>query len=84
MIPSLPTAKSSEEVQGAVSELIKDRILIGHAIQNDLKVSLSLLCAVYNFPPLLRPSCYHIRGRKFVTRKFWLTGMVKAARRDLL
>jgi len=30
-------AKSFEEVQGAVSELIKDRILIGHAIQNDLK-----------------------------------------------
>jgi RNA exonuclease 4 len=34
-------AKTFEEVQSAVAELIKDRILIGHAIQNDLKV-----CAV--------------------------------------
>jgi hypothetical protein len=31
-------AKTFEEVQGAVAELMKDRILIGHAIQNDLKV----------------------------------------------
>ena len=31
-------AKTFEEVQGAVAELVKDRILIGHAIQNDLKV----------------------------------------------
>jgi len=30
-------AKAFEEVQRAVAELIKDRILIGHAIQNDLK-----------------------------------------------
>lgn len=37
-ISSLPLAKSFEEVQGAVAELIGDRILIGHAIQNDLKV----------------------------------------------
>jgi RNA exonuclease 4 len=32
------TAKTFEEVQGAVAGLIKSRILIGHAIQNDLKV----------------------------------------------
>jgi DNA polymerase III epsilon subunit-like protein len=32
-------AKTFEEVQGTVAELMKDRILIGHAIQNDLKVS---------------------------------------------
>jgi RNA exonuclease 4 len=31
-------AKTFEEVQGAVAELMKDRIVIGHAIQNDLKV----------------------------------------------
>jgi len=30
-------AKTFEEVQGAVAELFKARILIGHAIQNDLK-----------------------------------------------
>jgi len=30
-------AKTFEEVQGAVAELMTDRILIGHAIQNDLK-----------------------------------------------
>jgi RNA exonuclease 4 len=37
-----PPAKSFEEVQGAVSELIKDRVLIGHAIQNDFKVCILL------------------------------------------
>jgi len=30
-------AKTFEEVQGSIAELIKDRIVIGHAIQNDLK-----------------------------------------------
>ena len=35
-------AKSFEEVQGAVAELMKDRILVGHAIQNDLKVRFAL------------------------------------------
>ncbi|KAI9465673.1 ribonuclease H-like domain-containing protein [Lactarius psammicola] len=30
-------AKTFEEVQGIVAELIKDRIVVGHAIQNDLK-----------------------------------------------
>lgn len=38
IITLLPLAKSFEEVQGAVAELIKDRIIVGHAIQNDLKV----------------------------------------------
>jgi len=33
----MTNAKSFEEVQGAVAELIKDRIIVGHAIQNDLK-----------------------------------------------
>jgi len=33
-------AKTFEEVQSAVAELIKDRILIGHAIHNDLKALL--------------------------------------------
>jgi len=41
-ISSLPLAKSFEEVQGAVAELIKERILVGHAIQNDLKVCIFL------------------------------------------
>ncbi|KAI9441198.1 ribonuclease H-like domain-containing protein [Lactarius indigo] len=30
-------AKTFEEVQGLVAELIEDRIVVGHAIQNDLK-----------------------------------------------
>jgi len=33
----MTNAKSFEEVQGAVAELIEERILVGHAIQNDLK-----------------------------------------------
>jgi len=30
-------AKTFEEVQGVIAELIQDRVIIGHAIQNDLK-----------------------------------------------
>jgi len=36
-VPLSYPAKTFEEVQGAVAELFKARILIGHAIQNDLK-----------------------------------------------
>lgn len=32
------TAKPFEEVQKQVADLVKDRILIGHAVHNDLKV----------------------------------------------
>lgn len=41
-IISLFPAKTFEEVQCAVAELMKDRIVIGHAIQNDLKVRFAL------------------------------------------
>ena len=41
-VTPLSLAKTFEEVQVAVSELMKDRILIGHAIQNDLKVRFAL------------------------------------------
>ena len=34
------TAKSFEEVQKQVAALLKDRILVGHAVHNDLKVRL--------------------------------------------
>jgi hypothetical protein len=46
-------AKTFEEVQGVVAELMKDRTVIGHAIQNDLKVrfALILLRMVYNSRP---------------------------------
>jgi hypothetical protein len=36
-------AKTFEEIQGVVAELMKDRTVIGHAIQNDLKVRFALL-----------------------------------------
>lgn len=36
---TLPLAKPFEEVQKRVAALTKDRILVGHAIHNDLKVS---------------------------------------------
>jgi len=36
-------AKSFDEVQKQVADLIKDRILVGHAVHNDLKVLLFLL-----------------------------------------
>jgi DNA polymerase III epsilon subunit-like protein len=68
--PLLP-AKTFEEVQGVVAELMKDRILVGHAIQNDLKVRFTFFLVAHGVQFLrLRPSCSHIRGRKFVTRKF--------------
>jgi DNA polymerase III epsilon subunit-like protein len=38
LVSPLFIAKIFEEVQGSVAELIKDRTIIGHAIQNDLKV----------------------------------------------
>jgi RNA exonuclease 4 len=41
-VSPLSPAKTFEEVQGAVAELMKDRILIGHAVQNDLKVRFAL------------------------------------------
>jgi DNA polymerase III epsilon subunit-like protein len=73
MVPLSLAAKTFEEVQGAVAELTKDRILIGHAIQNDLKVCTlirvtSLWCiSLYNLT-LARRSCSHIPGRKFAIR----------------
>jgi RNA exonuclease 4 len=42
IVSHLLPAKTFEEVQGTVAELMKDRILIGHAIQNDLKVRFAL------------------------------------------
>jgi hypothetical protein len=42
MVSPLLPAKTFEEVQGLVAELMKDRNLIGHAIQNDLKVRSTL------------------------------------------
>ena len=73
-------AKTFEEVQGAVAELMKDRIVIGHAIHNDLKVRFAfyLLARGAQILPL-RPSCSRIRGRKFAILKFWPIGMAKAA-----
>jgi RNA exonuclease 4 len=41
-VSPLSPAKTFEEVQGGVAELMKDRILIGHAVQNDLKVRFAL------------------------------------------
>jgi len=36
---TLPLAKPFEEVQKRVAALTKDRILVGHAVHNDLRVS---------------------------------------------
>ena len=41
------TAKPFEEVQKRVAELLKDRILIGHAVFNDLKVGTTLRTAAW-------------------------------------
>jgi len=38
-------AKTFEEVQAAVAEFMKDRVVIGHAIQNDLKVRIAIVLA---------------------------------------
>ena len=38
--PSLRSARPFEEVQKEVADLLKDRILVGHAVHNDLKALL--------------------------------------------
>lgn len=38
----LSVAKDFRIVQKEVSELLKDRILVGHALRNDLKVSMQI------------------------------------------
>jgi hypothetical protein len=38
-----PIAKSFEEVQKTVAGLFKDRILVGHAVYNDLKVGVQMV-----------------------------------------
>ncbi|KFY17572.1 hypothetical protein V492_00553 [Pseudogymnoascus sp. VKM F-4246] len=35
---NMPTARSFEEVQASVAEILKDSVLVGHAIKNDLDV----------------------------------------------
>lgn len=37
---TISTAKPFVEVQKLVADLLKDRILVGHAVHNDLKVRL--------------------------------------------
>lgn len=37
------SAKPFEQVQKRVAELLEDRILVGHAVHNDLKVSEHLI-----------------------------------------
>ncbi len=51
-------AKTFEEVQGVVAELMKDRTLIGHAIQNDLKVRFALFLLPHD-AQILAPSGPH-------------------------
>jgi hypothetical protein len=41
----LPLAKTFEDVQKRVAALTKDRILVGHAVHNDLKVSALISCS---------------------------------------
>lgn len=38
----LSLAKQFEEVQKTVAALTKDRIIVGHAVHNDLKVSFNM------------------------------------------
>ena len=69
--PLLP-AKTFEVVQGAVAELMKDRILIGHAIQNHLKARFTLFLLAYGaqFLPLML-SCSHIHDRLKILMHFY-------------
>jgi RNA exonuclease 4 len=41
----LPLAKTFEDVQKRVAALTKDRILVGHAVHNDLKVGALISCS---------------------------------------
>lgn len=42
----LPLAKQFEEVQKTVAALTKDRIIVGHAVHNDLKVSFNICVSI--------------------------------------
>ncbi|KAF5346288.1 hypothetical protein D9758_011496 [Tetrapyrgos nigripes] len=58
-------AKSFDEIQKQVANLIKDRILIGHAIYNDLKVLL-----LSHPRPLIRDTQYFAGKYKVVKSKY--------------
>ena len=66
-------AKPFEEVQKRVSDLLKDKILVGHAVHNDLKVRM-----VHSLQPLFkyfssRLFSFPILGSKHEIRKFTRT-----------
>ncbi len=56
-------AKPFEEIQTQVAELLKDKILVGHAVFNDLKVRHCLVSSTSShFLP--RRYCFRILGRR--------------------
>ena len=61
------TAKPFEEVQKQVADLLDNRILVGHAVHNDLKVwyGMTLWLSISNCHRL---SCSRIHGRVHATR----------------
>lgn len=69
---TLSLAKPFEEVQKRVASLTKDRILVGHAVHNDLKVS-SHVQPVHSLPLIvIRFYYYPILVLAFETRNIWL------------
>lgn len=70
LLTSVWTAKPFGEVQKQVADLLEDRILVGHAVHNDLKVwydsvVISLLLTIYGG---YRLSCSRIHGPVNATR----------------
>lgn len=66
------TAKPFKQVQQTVADLIKDRILVGHAVYNDLKVRApriqdTCLTILHAY----RHSCFPIRLRRSATPNRW-------------
>lgn len=66
------TAKSFKEVQETVAEVIKDRVLVGHAVYNDLKVrAFHIRDIVLVTLRAYRPSCSPIHLRRSAIPNHW-------------
>jgi RNA exonuclease 4 len=83
-------AKTFEEVQSAVSELMKDRIVVGHAIQNDFKVRFAFLLLAHGTEILvpqalmLSHSRAQIRDTQFLAHRHGQSRSSRPALRNLV
>lgn len=71
-------AKPFDDIQKRVAELLKDRILVGHAVFNDLKVMISVLKFCFSTSYILTPGTSSITSPAADTRYTILRGKIQA------